>query len=566
MAVGSSATRSATETDAAPQLRTATPIVRSVALITAQEPPSESPDLHPQVYSQSVRRLLLALLAIGVVLRLVRLIIPAPIWGDEAMIALNFVDRDYLGLTRFLDHGQVAPVLFLWVERFIATTLGTADWMVRLAPFLASTGALFLFWDFARRTVSPTSAMIAVGLLSVSVWPVSMAATVKPYAGDLFWSTLLLVLASRWREQPQRLSWLVVLVLATPFALASSYPAVFVAAGASLYLLPIAWSSQRSAQYLFAAFNLAMIATFLTTYLFVGRAQIDPAAGTTGSFMLWYWRHGFPPDSLWQTPLWFLQANTGRMFAYPLGDSNGGSSFSALLFAVGIWTCRQRETHGLLILCLAPFALNLLAAVLGKYPYAGCCRLSQHLAPAICLLIGVGSAHVIERLSPRLAGRLALVQWVTVVLIVMGSGGLIYRCVKLDHDPLARFSAHLYSELLQEVRDGDLVAVSDLEGCDVDAQWYLKRFGPRLVALRAGDALPRTEGRVWVVSMHPAESRQAHHELLKSAPAGWRASETLSYSIRPDPNDSNQVWWFADVTCLIPPGDPRPAPRLNVGP
>lgn len=564
MSVGSLATRSAPE--AKQQLRLPTHTVRALAVITVPEPPGASPDLEPHAYTRAVQRLLALLLAVGVALRLVRLVIPAPIWGDEAMIALNFIDHDYLGLTRFLDHGQVAPVLFLWAERFVVTTLGAADWMVRLAPFLASNGALFLFWDLARRTVSPTAAAIALGLLSVSVWPVSMAATVKPYAGDLFWSLTLLVLATRWRERPNSLLWLVALIIATPIALASSYPAVFVAAGASVYLLPTAWKSRRSAQVLFAAFNLAMIGTFLTTYLFVGRAQIDPAAGTTGSFMLWYWRHGFPPDSLWQTPLWFLQANTGRMFAYPLGDSNGGSSFSTALFLVGVWTCRRREHRGLLVLCLAPFALNLLAAVLGKYPYGGCCRLSQHLAPAICLLIGVGSAQVMERLSARLAVRLGMMQWLTAVLILLGSGGLIYRCVKLDHDPLSRFSAHLHNELQQEIQDGDRLVVLDLDQCDVNTQWYLKRFGPRLASVHPGDALPEGEGRVWVVSMGPLESRPAHQRLLQSAREGWRTFETAAYAIRPDPTDCNQVWWFANVTCLSPPGDARPGPRLNVTP
>ena len=48
-----------------------------------------------------------------------------------------------------------------------------------------------------------------------------------------------------------------------------------------------------------------------------------------------YWDAAFPPL---QSPLklvgWLIQAHTGHMFSYPVGDKNGGSSITALCFAV----------------------------------------------------------------------------------------------------------------------------------------------------------------------------------------------------------------------------------------
>ena len=49
-----------------------------------------------------------------------------------------------------------------------------------------------------------------------------------------------------------------------------------------------------------------------------------------------------------------------------------------------------------LVMFLTPFALNLVAAILQKYPYAACGRLTQHLAPAICLITASGVVHAIE--------------------------------------------------------------------------------------------------------------------------------------------------------------------------
>src|SRR5438094_380217 len=76
----------------------------------------------------------------------------------------------------------------------------------------------------------------------------------------------------------------------------------------------------------------------------------------------------------------------------------------------------RRRQVAWLILCGAPLLLNLLAAALHRYPY-GAGRLSQHLAPGLCLLAGLGAAALIarvKRLSPAkctlaLAGSFACI-------------------------------------------------------------------------------------------------------------------------------------------------------------
>jgi hypothetical protein len=522
-------------------------------------------DLEPRAYARTMRRILVLLIGVGVAIRIVRLIIPSPIWGDEAMLALNFQERDYAGLTQYLDYAQVAPVLFLWAERFVLVNIGPEDWAIRLVPFLASIGGLFFFWDFARRTVTPTAAAIAVGLMAMSVWPVSMAATVKPYAGDLFWSALLLSLAARWHQRPERLWPLILLAATVPIALGSSYPAVFVAGGVSLYLLPVAWRAKRSWQVWFVLYNLAMLASFAAIFATVGRSQVDPAKGTTGAFMRTYWSNGFPPESASDWPLWLLETNTGRMFAYPFGDARGGSSATTLLFIAGMWWCWRNGSRPLLIVCLVPFALNLAAAILGKYPYAGCCRLSQHLAPAICLLAGVGWAYALERYAPLRTDRLRHMQRIAGLLLVIGIVGLVYRCVKIDHDPYARYSSHLYNELSLEIQQGDRILVRNLGSVDANLQWYIKRFGDRVTDLRDGESIPPAE-RLWVVTWSVGRAPRESHQRLIDAAKGWNEQETFTYIIRPDTANRDTIWQYVLITCLIRPGDARPAALLNVSP
>src|SRR5262249_18913682 len=158
----------------------------------------------------------------------------------EASLALNLTGRDYAGLTAELDHFQVAPVLFLWAQKSVLTALGDSEWALRLLPFLASVAALLLFWRLAPDLLPPLAAALAVGFLAVARWPVTMGASIKPYSLDLLVALALLTLAATWLRQG-RSRWLALLAVAGPLAVGLSYPAIFVAGGISLALLPTLW-------------------------------------------------------------------------------------------------------------------------------------------------------------------------------------------------------------------------------------------------------------------------------------------------------------------------------------
>ena len=344
-----------------------------------------------------LRWLAVALIAVGVLGRLVRYFLPFPIWGDEAFVCFNLLHRDFAGLTHGLEYAQVAPILFLWGELATVRLLGFSEHAMRLLPLLAGLASLALFWRLARSTVPPLAAVIAVGLLAAARWPISMGTFVKPYSGDLLMALVLLVLAVEWLRRPQQLRWLVVLALAAPVALAASYPAVFVAGAVSLALLPTAWRSGWAGRGLFVAYNLLVAATFLGTYWLVVRTQLDPGNGSVSQYLQTYWADAFPPASPWPLLKWLALVHTGQMMAYPVGGSDGLSTVTFLLFTFGVWTWWKGGRRSLLVLWLAPFALNLLAAVLHRYPYGASCRLCQHLAPAVCLLAGTGIAALVER-------------------------------------------------------------------------------------------------------------------------------------------------------------------------
>jgi hypothetical protein len=506
---------------------------------------------------RALARWAVALIAVGVFGRLVRYFLQFPIWGDEAFVCVNFLERDYLGMTRELTHLQVAPVLFLWSELAAFRLLGASELAVRLVPLLAGLLSLGLFWRLARSTLSPLAATLAVGLLAVARWPVSLSTLVKPYGFDLLMALLLLVPAVEWLRRPDRLRWLVLLVAAAPIALLGSYPAVFVAGGVSVALLPSAWRSGRRARGLFGVCILLMAAGFFGSYWLVARQQLDPVAGRVSDYLQTYWADAFPPASPGPLAKWLVLIHTGRMMAYPAGDANGGSAATFLLFAVGAWAWWQSGRRALLVLALTPFALNLIAAAMHRYPYGGCCRLSQHLAPAVCLLAGTGATTLLERLVPCATARLRWAGVLCALLALCGVIGLVCDLARPYRDGDALWMRQTARHILAQVGTNDqVVFVQRTEDVQPGLRWYLEASsrGLRWNGGTVWEQLEASGGSLWLLnSWLDADGQHADGPPVPpmATERGWTLVARTTY--RSQPRTERDPTLYCEVYHWIPP-------------
>jgi hypothetical protein len=477
---------------------------------------------------RNLRRGALALLLLSIAWRTLRWFLQFPIWGDEAYLALNFLDRDYLGLTRPLRYEQVAPLLFLWGEWTVYRLLGGTELALRLLPFLAGLATLPLFWRLARLALPAPERYLAVGLFAVSYYPIRHSCEIKPYSMDLLVALALLVVALTWLRQPERLRWLAFLVILTPLGLAASYPAVFIVAALGLVLLPAAWRQGGKARLLIAAYAVVAALGFLGPYLLAGVGQFESTGGTHNS----YWADWFSPMRPLALLWWLVKAHTGYMLAYPIGSANGASSATFLLCLIGIWQLGRSRQGPLLYLLLLPFALTLLAAVLHRYPYGGSARIAQHLAPAICLLTGAGLAETLRRLFRPAAQRRA----VLVVFVLLAAGGVygilhdLYKPYKTEGDEAVR---HFIKELYAEARHEDQILV--LHG-DHDlwptVEWYLRRQEDRVSLEGQLDETRLAHGgAVWVLTFgNDLEQKAALEARLRASPRHFALDRQNTYA------------------------------------
>jgi hypothetical protein len=195
-----------------------------------------SPSSGPAESDVLLRRWTWVLVAVGVLLRLERYALKMPIWGDEAFIGLNIVRRGYQKLLTPLDDFQVAPLGFLFSQRFAFDMMGMSEYAMRLFPMLAGILALILFAVWARLLTPGRPALISIGIMAVGVYSVRHAVELKPYGFDLCAAMFLLLPATLYLQRRQ-IRWLIGLIAFTPIALVMSFPAVFVDGGIAVALI-----------------------------------------------------------------------------------------------------------------------------------------------------------------------------------------------------------------------------------------------------------------------------------------------------------------------------------------
>jgi hypothetical protein len=399
------------------------------------EPPTRS----------TLTRWLLLFLALGLLWRIVRYLQGIPFWSDEAYLLVSILHQNYAGLLREpLEYGQVAPLLFVWVQRFLLERWDGGEWAMRLLPIAAGVAALLLFARVAWLELPPRAAALAVAIYAVSYRIVRHTTESKPYATDGFVAVLLLWAARGWWRAPDHLGHSAALILAGVIGVWLSYPAVFVAAAIGILMVARATGdsgratdapSRRRALAAWAScgvFGLAVGSSFLGHYVTYAGPQSARASGT---WLEDYWAGSFPPsDSILNLARWFAEIHAGRMLGYPVGGANFASILTTIACIAGLaWLARRRQAF-LLGMTLLPAFLTLAAAALHKYPYGGASRLSQHLAPMICLTAGAGVAALIERIrNPKVRERLAGAMGLT--LIGIGLGGLTIDCVAPHRSP-----------------------------------------------------------------------------------------------------------------------------------
>jgi hypothetical protein len=160
---------------------------------------------HEEWSSNNFAILCVAILLLGAAFRAAQYAADRSLWLDEAMLALNIVNRSFLELAQLpLEYDQAAPLGFLLSEKLLTTLFGNADYVLRILPLLSGLASLWALYALAKRVLAQRVAIVtAVLLFAVSAPLIYYASEVKQYSCDVLICLLLLAAIIRnFRPKP----------------------------------------------------------------------------------------------------------------------------------------------------------------------------------------------------------------------------------------------------------------------------------------------------------------------------------------------------------------------------
>ncbi|MGB3340565.1 MAG: glycosyltransferase family 39 protein [bacterium] len=353
---------------------------------------TDSDDRKFPIFTQ--KRISFLIILVGIILRLAQYIFNRSLTEGEAALALNIIQRSYAQLLKPLDYVQAAPVGFLLLQKFVSNLFGTNEYALRLFPLIAGIGALFLFYEIAKKTLSKQSLIIGLILFAVGDHLIYFTSEVKQYSSDVLVALLLIWLAIFVFNKKFDTRYVLLFGFIGGLCLWFSHPALFVL-GAGLVTMYLYVLRKRS----YSKIPTLVFATIFGLGSFIINYIVTLNDLSQSETLMTFWQNSFmplPPTSLADFK-WFGYVFL-RTFKFPVGLSPYELFLAVLAFFWGCFLMYKYKTRYLLLIIL-PICLALLASGLGRYPFEG--RLLLFLTPFMILIIAQGISDIQLKLKSR---------------------------------------------------------------------------------------------------------------------------------------------------------------------
>ena len=328
----------------------------------------------------------------GIVVRVAQYVWNRSLWADEAVLALNIVNRSFWELLQPLDYDQGAPLGFLMVEKLAVQVFGNNEYALRLFPLICGVVSLFLFYGLAKRFIQGWGITIALALFASLHYLVYYSSEVKQYSSDVAIALFCSLLSLRLLSPKLGIYDVLILSLGGAIAIWFSHPAIFVlvGGGGSCFLLKLVKKEEIKLTNYLAIYS-SWIISFIAFY-FISIKNLS-----SDEDLLTSWQKAFPSFPL--DIIWYLDA-FGKFFYRPLGFNGPFDGLAIIIFVVGCIAYYHRNKRSLLII-VSPILVTFLASAIQKYPFRS--RLVLFLTPFVILLIAEGVDYLRRKTKYKFA-------------------------------------------------------------------------------------------------------------------------------------------------------------------
>jgi hypothetical protein len=339
------------------------------------------------------------LLATAFLTALAQLLYNRSLWVDEAVIAVNIIDRGFLGLLKPLDHLQLAPPLWLWLVKASSLLIPNQEAGMRLPSFIAYLATLWIYLRLLKRNLSSGIAVV-VGL-AVFIFNRNLlfySGETKQFMTEAFVVILLIQLATDDEMEEGRKLWACAIAGSLGILLSMTCVMVLPAAMAALFfgrsgrldirflmkaaLVGVCWLAVFACYYFFFLYDHPATAVKKTN--FEEGFGITPSILPLKNFLFFH----FTFFKLFIRDFGFTAKNA----VFPSSGllESGHLAAMGLLLLLGIWQIIR--TRIILLVVLIPTFVHLVLSYLHLYPLVP--RLYLHSYPLIAFLVAMGVERI----------------------------------------------------------------------------------------------------------------------------------------------------------------------------
>lgn len=374
--------------------------------------------LPDQAYDAWEHWLVYGVMGLALTASLIQFLYNRSLWFDEALLALNIMEKSSGELLKPLDLNQVAPILYLQITKLFSLLTPNAEYGLRLFPLICYWASLILFYKMLRLLFRENILIVvALCLFAFNHTIMYYSSEVKQYMVDVLVSVTFLYLVINYDKNRHLSHWF--LGVAGVFAIFLSSIAPIILLSSGMFLFWRAWSGAHRKQ---------MINLFVTgivwLIVFVGYFYLFIHDHPTREYMLHYWsREGaFLPQNIFspETYHFFREKMMSQgHFAYA---GFWGVLVGFLMVGVAGFVFFLRKGKPWMVLfIIAPAIIHLTLSALQLYPFGR--RLTLYLMPQM-VVFGVFGLQLLVQ-SRFLKDRKYLLRVVGLLVPVIAIGLLL---------------------------------------------------------------------------------------------------------------------------------------------
>jgi len=321
---------------------------------------------------------LFVILIIGIFLRTFALYHNENLFLDESFLVMNIVERNYLGLFLPLSKGQCCPPMFLILGKIIYSIFGIDNFCLKLLPFSFSVLAFLSFSVLSFKVIkNRLGIFFAVLSFSLSEWCILYQMYFKQYISDVFFTTVVLLLAILLKDKKLSNIELFLFGILSCFLVFCSYPAGFL-----IFCVIIAFCNKNLEKYKNKQENIKPFLCYIIPFSLIMTVYffMNCLPEINSEFLQEFWNQEY--KNLFFVPKNYTQVTTVISF---LASPFSKILPSLVLFILMFFILKKKDKFLWGILYL-PFVTAFTLGYFNLYPFAPE-RVSLYLIPIFTLIL-----------------------------------------------------------------------------------------------------------------------------------------------------------------------------------